>query len=564
MAKKSQSAFLKDITRSVGQVAVDLVNAQRARQLAEPLRVVQFNLPAAMPALPDTRNLIEQRLFGRSPMSVAEFETALRRLMKHAGHEAIIVVMNNLAMALADLQSLRDALLRYRAAGHRVYAYAQGYDMASYLLATAADEIWLQPGAPVVTTGLVQQQVFLKNALDTVGLEADVVAISPYKSAADALSLAEPSAESRAQVEWLLDSEYEVMLSTMANGRGKTLESVRAMINTAPHTDAQALELGYVDHICNEEGFAARAGSAPVMWEDADARLPLDVRFDQDYVAIVPLTGMIVNGSSARPPVDIPVPLVGGERMGDATVVQAIRQLMEDDNARAVVLFIDSPGGSATASEAIASALDELARTRPVVAVMGSVAASGGYYISTPADWVVAQPLTITGSIGVVMAKLITNEMLKKLRFNPFYYLRGDNAAMFTPISRFTQDERDKLREAITRIYDVFLQRVADARKKKVEEIDAIGGGRVWTGAQALEHGLIDQLGGLYEGLAKARELAGLHAEAPARLFRVKGSKPLPAQVAEKVDPAAAVNYWYAGVTALANGQALYLTPYEL
>lgn len=567
MAQPKQALWLKEVTRFIGQQAVSLVNMQRAHNQTDPMHFVQITLPAVMPPLPDLRNVIQQRLLGRSAMSLYEFETALRRIATDADVRGVVLVMNGFGMGLADLQTLRDAIVRFRSGGKKVIAYAQSYDLANYFVASAADALWTLPGGMVSTTGLVSSQVFLKDALDTVGLEADVVAVTPYKSAADQLSRTEPSPESRAQVEWLLDSNYEIMVDTIAAGRGISADAVRAMIDHAPYTDVQALEQGFIEQISNEEGFAALLDVTPdafLTWEQADARLPLLLRFDEPYVALVSLSGTIVNGTSGQPPVDIPIPLVGGARIGDVTVVQHIRQLMDDDSAKAVVLLIDSPGGSATASEAIVSALEELAKTRPIVVVMGDVAASGGYYIATCADWIIAQPGTITGSIGVVLAKLVTTDALRKLRFNPFYYLRGENAAVFTSIRKFSDSERERMTESIARIYDLFVQRVADARKMKIEEVDAISGGRVWTGKQALANGLVDQLGGLQEGLAKARELARLPADTPVRMSRPSSGASLTAQLAEKVNPAAALNYWYSGVTMIANGQAQLLLDFEL
>ena len=267
-------------------------------------------------------------------------------------------------------------------------------------------------------------------------------------------------------------------------------------------------------------------------------------------------------GESQNPPVELPIPLIGGERLGDVTLVQQVRNLMKDDRCAALVLYVDSPGGSATASEAMASALDEFGKSKPIVVYMGSVAASGGYYIATPADYIIAQAGTITGSIGVINMKLINNEMLKKLKFNPFYYQRGDNAGIFASNSKFSDKQRDKVRESIEYIYEIFIERVAESRKMKVEQVDKIGGGRVWTGQQALDNGLVDELGGLHEALAKARELAKVSENTPFGVMQGAG-KPLPAQMAEKADPAATMRYYLEAVEML-SGANLMLMPFEL
>ena len=209
-------------------------------------------------------------------------------------------------------------------------------------------------------------------------------------------------------------------------------DAVKRMIDGAIHLSEDALEQGYVDGIMNEEALVTYLGvNKLTMWEEANQQLYLPVRdFSGRYVAVLYAGGMIVDGESATPPSDVPVPIpfVGGERMGDITVNQQLRNLMRDPACGALVLYIDSGGGSASASESMASALSEFAKSRPLVVYMGGVAASGGYYIATPAHWIVAQAGAITGSIGVIMGKLVNSEMLKKLRFNPVSYLRGDNA----------------------------------------------------------------------------------------------------------------------------------------
>jgi protease IV len=563
MTIQKTSPLVKKTTQLLAEFAVSLVNSQRTAKSSAPY--IQFTLPAVLSALPEHRNLIQQRLFGKSPLSLYELERHFERIAKLPHIEGVILNVTAVAIPLADLMTLRDSMLRLKAKGKRVICYAQGYDTRSYFLASVADTIWIQVGGTMMTTGLVQQQVFLKNALDTVGLDADVVAISPYKSAADQLSLSEPSKESKEQTNWLLDSAYEIIINGIAEGRKKATKDIRKMVDNAPYTDKEALEQGWVEHICNEEGFKSALGGKDIItWEEAEKSLPLELDFSDEQIVVLPLQGMIVNGRSAQPPANIPIPLLGEDRMGDITVVQQIRQLMKDDSVKAVVLYVDSPGGSATASEAIVSALEELAKTRPVVVCMGNVAASGGYYISTCADWVIAQPATVTGSIGVVLMKLVNTEALKKLRFNPFTYMRGANAGIFASIEKFSKEERAKMVASIERIYEVFVDRVADARKMKDSEVDVIGGGRVWTGVQAHENGLVDQLGGLEEAITKARELAKVDADTPVRFVRAIPQETLPAQLAEKVDPAASVKYWLEGITAISSGQALYLHLYEL
>jgi protease-4 len=248
--------------------------------------------------------------------------------------------------------------------------------------------------------------------------------------------------------------------------------------------------------------------------------------------------------------------------MGDLTVVRQVRNLMADKNAAAVILWIDSGGGAAIAADAMAAALRELAADRPLVAYMNTAAASGGYYIATPAHWIVAQPGTITGSIGVILGKPITGGLFDKLNIQREIFTRGANAAIFSDAARFTDAQRTQMRASIEHNYQQFIGYVAAGRKMSLEAVDAVGGGRVWTGQQALENGLVDQLGDLQAAISKARELAGLPEDAPAVLFSGK-AKPMIPQVAEQANPAAVLRYLYDNLQGI-RGTTLWLLPLEL
>ena len=414
------------------------------------------------------------------------------------------------------------------------------------------------------TTGLLSQQTFLKESLAAIGLEFDSIAISPYKGAADALTRKEPSKEGKEQTNWLLDSIFETVIDGIAATRKMKTDEVRYMIDGGLHLGDDALEKGYVDGIMNEEQLLDYLGVTKItMWEEADGQILLPERdFGSKYVGVIYGGGMIVDGESATPPSDMPLPLpfVGGERLGDVTLNQQVRNLMKDPQCGALVLYIDSGGGSATASESMASALAEFAKSRPLVVFMGGVAASGGYYIAAPAHWIVAQAGTITGSIGVLMGKLVNSEMLGKLHVNAFSYLRGEHADLMTGESAFSKAQRRMMRGSIEHIYAQFLDRVAESRGKTSDEIDEIGGGRVWTGAQALECGLVDELGNLRRAIDKARELAQLPHNAPSLLIREKG-KPIGVQVAEQ-NPAALLPYARDGIEALTK-RAQCIMPFE-
>lgn len=554
---------MNDIIHGLQSAAISLVNMQR-ENVDIPIDYVQFTLPAQIPALPEARNIIQQQILGKPPMSLVELEIAFDRVANDARPKGIILFIRGFAMSLADLQSLRDMILRFRSRGKRVICFAQVYSLAEYFIASAADVILMQPGGYFATTGLLRQQLFLKDALETVGLKFDAIAITPFKSGPDGYTRNKPSKEGEQQQNWLLDSQYQIIVSGIADGRKLSHEEVKAMIDDAPYIDKEALEKGFLDGLAMEEGIAAYLGSKDIyLWEQADRLLPLRMpRNPSRYIALLHASGAIMPGESANPPIDLPIPLVGGERVGDVTFVQQVRNLINDESCVALLLYVDSPGGAAISADAMCSALDEFGKKKPIVVYMGSVAASGGYLLATSADYIVAQPGTITGSIGVFLMKPVNNEMLKKLKFNPFYYERGKNANIYSPTSEFTKEQREKMLEGVEHTYEQFVERVAACRKMKPEEVDKIAGGRVWTGQQALENGLVDELGGLYEALNKARELAKVPEDTPFGIMH-KAGKPLPAQVAEQADPAASLRYWQEMLDMLSNTH-LMLMPFEL
>lgn len=548
--------------RLIQQLSVNLLNMQRSRVKA--IDYVMIKVPSSFAPIPKERNFVQRQVLGAPPMSLMEFVAALDRIGDDPRPLGVILYFRGLTASAADLQTMRDAILRLREKSKRALSFAPGYRTLDYFVASACDEILLSPGGMLETTGLLSQQIFLKEGLASAGLAFDSIAISPYKGAADSLTRAEPSPEGREQTNWLLDSIFETVVDGIAATRKMKADEVRYMIDGGLRVGDEALEKGYVDGVMNEEALLDYLGVAKItMWEEADGQILLPERdFGGKYVAVIYGGGMIVDGESASPPSDMPLPLpfVGGERLGDITLNQQVRNLMKDPACGALALYIDSGGGSATASESMASALAEFAKSRPLVVYMGGVAASGGYYIATPAHWIVAQAGTITGSIGVLMGKLVNSDMLQKLQVNAFSYLRGEHADLMTGESPFSEAQRVMMRGSIEHIYRQFLDRVAESRGKSSAEVDEIGGGRVWTGAQAIEHGLVDELGNLQRAIDKARELAQLPPEAPAVLIREKG-KPIGVQAAEQ-NPAALLKYSVDGLEALTS-RAQCILPFE-
>jgi protease IV len=564
------SALMMAGVNFFGEAATTVAN--RVRERFE-IDYVVFELDSIMPPLPMERNFIQQRLFGEPPMSLLEFDRALRRVGRDPRVKGVLLMLRGFAMSLADLQTLRDSLKRFRETGKRLVCYAQEYDLATYYIASAADTILMQPGGIVATIGLNQQAVFLKDALDQVGVGIDVVAISPYKGALDQLSRSDISEEGRQQLEWLLDSRYNQLVSAIAEGRQRSQEEIQAFIDNAPYIDQDALSGRWVDALLNEEQIPEHLSAEHLIYWDVAQMQLKDIwrKVQPKFVAVLELTGMIVSGESQEPPpipLPVPLPLMGESQLGDSTVVQQVRQLIEDENAAAVVLFIDSPGGSASASEAMTSALEQLAKTRPVIVYMNAVAASGGYYIATPAKYIVAQPGTITGSIGVINGKAFTPGLFQRLDVNRLNFWRGRNATIFADTAPFTDEQRRTVRKIIERIYDQFVERVATSRGMSTEAVDAISSGRVWTGEQALANGLVDELGNLDTAARKAREFANLAADVPLRIYREKPKKQRPPKLVQQavraLMPFAGLSYLYNSTRKTLNGSAQVLMPFEI
>ncbi len=536
------------------------------------LEYILLRLPSTFPPLPENRTWLQERLFGPPPLSLWELEEILDCIAADPRTKGVVLDIESLELPLASLQTLRGMMARFRAKGRRVIVYASGLTTGEYYVASSADEILLQPTSELAVTGLTSSAFFLRDALALFGVELDVIAISPYKDAYDQLARADITPEGRAQIEWLLDARFGQIVDGIAGGRGLTPDAVRAMIDHAPYQDEAALAAGFIDGLLMEDDLPAHLGVKRVLeWDEAERRMliPAPPPHSDQYVAVVRVEGLIMSGESERNPADLPlpipdvVPLLSEPRAGSATLLEFARQILRDDGVGAVVLFIDSPGGSVVASEAIGAAFERVAATRPVVAYLNNVGASGGYWVALPARQIIAQPATITGSIGVISAKPVASGLRDVLRITPVTIQRGANADLYDVTTPFSEAQRAKMHAAVRHAYDRFVAGVARARQMDPAAVDAVGGGRVWLGSQALDHGLIDGLGDFQAALAKARELASLPAEAEA-YFIEPHKHPLSPEIIERASPAAALRRALATARSLASGRAQAILPFWL
>lgn len=512
-----------------------LDNMRRMRQTTPDY--IHYILDGSYPELPTPRTQWWHHLLPAKDDSLQGLSAQFDIIKQDPRVKGVVLHLRPLMMSMANLQTLRHLIKTLRDANKRVITWSHSYDTATYYVACAADEIVLQPGGGLAPLGLSREYIFLSDTLEKFGIEVEAVQVTPYKASPDMFTRQNFSEEAREMMNWLTDDTYADLIAAIAEGRNISEEDAHKLVDFGPYTDLQALDQKVIDTVLHEDDLPQHLNGSNDeavtldLWENAQKMLlHPPISNSKQYVALMRVEGAIMPGKSRRPPPfqpPIPLPFSTQDQAGDLSVVQAARTLLEDENASAVVLFIDSPGGSATASEAMAAALDKLASKKPLIAVMGSVAASGGYYVATPAEWIIAQPGTLTGSIGVFMMKGVTEGLMKKLNLHTERITRGKQAGLYTENRRFTDEEREIVENGIQRTYDLFLERVATSREMSMEEADQVGGGRVWTGRQAKERGLVDELGGLEQAFAKARELGGLPGDAPVREVMV-GKQYLP------------------------------------
>jgi protease IV len=525
---------------------------------------VIFVLDSSLPTLPDPPGPFWQRFVSQPRLSVKELGERFDIIARDSRIRGVVLHLRPVPMPMATLQDLRELIARLRASGKRVIAWAPFYTTGTYYLASACDEILLMPSGLVSPLGFASTGVFLADALARVGIKADFIQVSPYKSAADPLTKSRMSPEVRQQLTWLLDSNHEELVAAVAQSRHIDLGAAAKLIDASPYPDNVALAQHVVDGLLPEEelpGHLSPAGEpariAP--WDQARRRLrvrpPTTGR--GRYVAIMRVEGTIIDGRSDRLPIKPPIdlPLIGEDRAGDLTVVPQARQIAADKRAAAAVLFVNSRGGSGTASEAMRQAIELIAKRKPLVIAMGATAGSGGYLIAMPGQWIVARPGTLTGSIGVLTGKFVTSGMFSRLLVNRETIAFGQHITLEGDDDPFTDEERKIVEGEISRMYELFLEAVGSSRRMTRDEVEPVAGGRVWTGTQALQRKLIDELGGLDAAVKRARRLAGLPETTPAREVRAP-RKPVPPRAL----PAAAAGwfgYIWEGIGLLARAPAL-------
>ena len=460
------------------------------------------------------------------------FRTKLDRIKKareDKNIQALYLELDTLSIGWGKVDELRKAITDFRAAGKKAYAYLESAFSKEYLVALACDEVCLPESGWLLVVGLRTEVTFYKDTLEKIGLKPDVLKMGAYKGAVEPFTRTSLSKENREQLESVLDDYFEksyvdVIVRSRPN-RKWTAEMVKKMIDDAPYVAKTAHKLGLIDRVAYADEFRdaiqkdLAAEKLDVVKDYGQKKAeefdltklltlfapPKSSGSSKPKIAVVYLVGPITSGKGGES-------LFGGSVAGSTTLVQAIRKAENDKTVKAIVLRVDSPGGSALASDLIWAELKRC--KKPVVASMGDVAASGGYYVCMSAQKIIAEPGTLTGSIGVFGMKMVMGGLEDKVGLKSETITRGANAGIFSTTTPFSASERKAMSALIEDAYDQFLSKALEGRKKAGkqmtrERLESLAGGHIWTGRQAKENGLIDELGTLEDAIAAAKDLSG-------------------------------------------------------
>jgi protease IV len=457
------------------------------------------------------------RLLGQAPHPFAQLLSELAKAERDDRLGAVVLRLRGLEIGWAKAQELRDAIHSLSAKGRHTVAYLELASFGGnleYYVASAADEVYLAPATRAPVIGLAAEYLYLGGLWDLIGVNVEVERIGRYKTAADTIAGREMSDAGREMADSLLDSVDEQFVQGIAEGRHLAPEAVRAAIDAAPIDPAAMASQGLVDGVLQEDELVDKLGGGPVVREEDYARVdPSEVGFSPvARFALVYGSGDVVTGKGAISPTGAPV-------LASDTVSKALRDAASDSSIAAIVFRVDSPGGSPLAADLVWRATQQArAKGKPLVASFSDVAASGGYYVAAGADAIVASPASITGSIGVFVLRPVLKGLFDKLDVGVAALTRGQHADLQLSSQPLTPASRERLRAEVQSVYDLFVARVAKGRSLERDRVDEIGQGRVWTGAQALDVGLVDRLGGLRAAVLEAKKRAGIAPDADVEL----------------------------------------------
>jgi protease-4 len=502
------------------------MDSEQAAEEITPSIVVHFHLSGVLSEseMPDALGLTTGQI------------TSLRSLtglMDKAGKDekvkAVILTYDSLSLGFGQLEEIAESIAQLKAAGKKVYVHVGEMNIFDYALLCAGSNLSVAPQSELWLIGIYAESVYVKDLLDKIGVQGDFLHMGDYKSAAEVFTHSQPSKPAEENINWLLDSYYESLINMISQSRDMSGEQVQELIDNGPYIAAEAKEKGLIDVVETQEEFIARVKN------EIGGEVKIDNRYGQEQkveinlanpfaffgvlaemlnppqkphknsVALIYVEGTIMPGYSQPSLFGLSEIAFSGD------IRKAFETAAKDDSVKAVVMRVDSPGGSAEASEVILNATRQLKDKKPFIVSMGDVAGSGGYYISCGADTIFADEVTVTASIGVVGGKLVTADMWNKLGVNWVGYKRGANADFLDSLKSFDDSQKQKLADYMQNVYGVFKNHVAKGRGDRLTKpIDQIAGGRVYTGKQALELGLVDKIGGLDQAIDYAVSKAAL------------------------------------------------------
>ncbi len=498
---------------------IEKMKMQKAKRDATP-KVAYFDLANHISEKPANFSLWGQT----DTLTLNSVLDRIRQAQEDKSVRAVLITLGDESPSFAQAQELRDALLKCNKAGKQTFVYADSYDTAGYTLASGASHICMLEGGDLMIPGVGMSAMFAKGFLDKIGVKSDAIQIGEYKGADEEFTRTEASPELRGELQKLTQAMYEEIVDGISINRNLTKDDVRRTIDDCIIRGSIAKERGLVDHLIDQDGLrqlvksetnekeielVAEYGREPREMPDFSNPFALFAAMakrpalsDKPAVALVYADGMIVDGEGGDG--------MFGSAVGAQDLRRALRTAARDDSIKAVVLRIDSPGGSALASEVMWQAARRCAAKKPLIISIGGMAASGGYYLASAGETIYADPAAIIGSIGVVGGKFVYKELLDKLGVHTESFSKGRNADLFSAHTAFDARQKKLLTQWMRQTYDQFTERVMTTRKDKIKDIDKVARGRIFLARQAKELGMVDEIGGTTDAIAHAAKKVNL------------------------------------------------------
>lgn len=462
------------------------------------------------------------------PSNVPTLRSVIKRLEKARDDDKLHAIFLNFGvgagMNMAAATEIRDAIVEVKKAGKKVFVYADAYDSTTYTVASAATDICMLEAGEIMMPGIGLETMFYRGTMDKVGITPDFVQIGEFKGAEEPYMRTKPSDELRGELNKLVDSLFTYIVDGIATTRGLSRDTVRRAIDETMVTGLDAKERGFVDHLIDIDGIRdlieGKLDGEMNLIDNYGAKAREEIDFSNIFsllkamnpkqedtkgptIALIYAEGVISDGSGGGS-------LFESGGVGSDPMREAFRAAVRDDNIKAIVVRIDSPGGSALASEVMWQAARRAAKEKPLIISIGGMAASGGYYLASAGDYIFADPSAIIGSIGVVGGKFVLKDLYEKIGLSTEEFSKGRNANLYSSNSTWNDQQRALVKKSMTQVYEQFTQRVMTTRRGKIQDVDKVARGRIFLAGEAHKLGMVDELGGLEKALAYAADRSGL------------------------------------------------------